>query len=235
MPASRLAMLVLIVTLAACGRGESPPAPNPAATAAAVDAARAANDFETYEQLRKLENFELAARYGRQILAKYPGTPGAASVQQTLGETETKAKTIGEKRRLQQLWTYQSGVESGGKQNTAAIYSSGDRERIRLILRRHVDWGQSAYLFGSGAGFECGKPCTLTIRYDDGSPQRVAATLPTTGEPAIFIEDDAAFLARLQKSRVVVIEAMPKGGRRIALTYEVGGFDAAKFPPLAKK
>lgn len=236
MLAARFTLLVVIaMAMVACGRGDSMPAQDVAATAGATNAARAARDLETYEQLRKLENFDLAAQYGRQILAKYPATPAAASVQQTLSEIEIKAKTIGEQRRLQQLWTYQSGIESGGKQHTAAIYSSGQGEPIRLILRRHADWGQSAYLFGSGAGFECGKPCTLTIRYDAAAPQRIAATLPTTGEPAIFIEDDATFLAKLAKAHTVVIETVLKRGSPIALTYEVSGFDLAKFSPNVKK
>lgn len=50
----------------------------------------------------------------------------------------------------------------------------------------------------------------------------------------MFIEDDAVFLAKMQKAKRVSIQAMPKGKPPVTLKFEVGGFDAAKWPPVAK-
>jgi len=226
-------LLAAAVLAAACSKNEAPaPAAAPAAPAADPRLTKA---LELYRQLQQEKNWELAAPIGREIVEKYPGTPAAKEVQETLTDTSAKADAIVTRRRLERLWIYQSGKESGGEQNTASIYSSdaSDRDRVRLILRRHSAWGQSAYLFGSGKGFECRGTCTLSARFDD-QPQKLKAYLPPTGEPALFIEDDKAFIAKLTKAQKITVDVTEKGKAPRTLTFEVGGFDPAKFPPLAK-
>ncbi len=188
-----------------------------------------------YRHLRAMQNYELAAPIGRQLVQKYPDTPAAVEVQQSLAEMENLARTLGEKRRLERLWLYQSSLESSSPQNTATLMPSGVADGPRLILRRHAAWGQSIYLFGSGAGFECGQPCTVSVRFDDALPVRLKASLPPTGEPAVFIEDERVFLNRLQKARELGIEVKPRGAAARTLRFEVGGFDMARWPEPAKK
>ena len=89
--------------------------------------------------------------------------------------------------------------------------------------------------FGSGKGFECGRSCTITARFDDGAPEKLKAHLPETGEPAIFITDDRAFIAKMDKAEKVSLDVTPKGKPPETLVYEVGGYAGDKFGTPAKK
>lgn len=225
------------LVLAACSDKSSAPATAPAAAPPPADNAQAVKSVEMYRQLLESKSYELAAPIGQEIIAKYPDTPAAKEVQETLADTTAKAAAITSRRRLERLWSYQTGKESGGDQSTASIYdsksSSGDQ--VRLVLRRHSSWGQSAYLFSSGKGFECGKGCTLGARFDDEAPQRIKAHLPETGEPAIFITDDRGFLAKMSKAQKVSIDVVLKNKGARTLLFEVGGYDPEKFAPVVKK
>lgn len=234
MHAPRFLLLLLSLALVAC----APPGPTPeeqAAAAAAAVEAQANKSLELYRTLLKEESWELAAPIGQEIVDKYPASAAAKEVAATLADARSKGEAITARRRLQQLWIYQSGEESGGQQNVASIYSSDAvaNARVRLVLRRHTDWGQSVYLFGSGKGFECRGNCSLDARVD-GKPQKVRAYLPATGEPALFIRDDKAFLATLERSRRIELDVAEKDRKPRTLVFEVGGFDASKWPQPVK-
>ncbi len=233
----RVAVLILAsaaLVLAACSKSE---APLPQAAPAPALEAQGQKELELYRKLQLEKSYELAAPIGKEIVAKYPQSAAAKEVQITLADASAKADAITTQRRLERLWSYQSGKESGGEQNTASIYSKDavTAERVRLVLRRHSAWGQSAYLFGSGKGFECGGGCSLNMRFDDQAPKRMKAYLPETGEPAIFISDDKAFIERLDAAQAISIDVIEKGRGARTQVFEVGGFDATKFPLVKKK
>ena len=56
------------------------------------------------------------------------------------------------------------------------------------------------------------------------------ATIPPTGEPALFIDDDKVFIARMEKARTVAIDVTIKDDGEQTETFEVGGYDATKLP-----
>jgi hypothetical protein len=227
---------VVLVVCACSDRNAPPPASTTAPPAVAAADAQAQKSVEMYRQLLQSKSYELAGPIGQEIVTKFPNTPAAKEVQETLADTVAKATAITSRRRLERLWIYQSGKESGGDQTTASIYSSQpSSERVRLVLRRHSAWGQSAYLFGDGKGFECGTNCTLSVRFDAEPAQRLKAHLPETGEPAIFITDDRGFLARMSKAQKVAIDVVLKNKGPQTLVFEVGGYDPEKFPDLKKK
>jgi hypothetical protein len=87
------------------------------------------------------------------------------------------------------------------------------------------------FLYGNEPGFSCAKACRISMQFDDAPKRTLAASIPPTGEPAIFIEDDKVFVAALQKARAVSIDVTEKGRAPRTLVFEVGGFDAAKFEP----
>ena len=239
MSARRIACCVFVLSaslLAACTDKNAPP-PAPAAAAAQPAAnVQAAKSLDMYRQLLQSGSFELAGPIGQEIVAKYPGSPEAKEVQETLTDTLAKADGITKRRRLEKLWIYQSGKESGGDQTTASIYNSQPgSDHVRLILRRHSQWGQSVYLFGSGKGFDCGKSCTITTHFDDRAPEKLKAYAPETGEPAIFLSDDKGFIAKMDKSEKVTFDVTPKGKTPETLVYEVGGYAGDKFGTPAKK
>jgi len=211
---SRFVIVALALSLAACSSSQqnAPPAQDAARAQAAANAAKSKEQLDMYEKLRSAGNLELAASIGEQIVQKFPGSDAATQVQKTLAEAQAAAKEAGAKRRLAALWLYQSGMMEGGAQNTATIKPSvpSSGAGVQLILRRHADWGQSVYLYGTAPGFSCANPCTVGVRFDD-TPQRLRASLPPTGEPAMFIEDDTIFLQKMQKAKTVTIEATPKG------------------------
>lgn len=241
MCARRLPLFVLVLTVllvSACSDKPAAPAASPTAAPAPPAAnAQAEKNLEMYRQLLQSNSYELAGPIGQEIVAKYPDSLAAKEVQETLADTVAKSTAITTRRRLERLWIYQTGKESGGDQSTASIYSSqpASTDRVRLVLRRHSAWGQSAYLFGSGKGFECGKSCALSVRFDDGKPQRLKAHLPETGEPAIFISDDRGFITQMSKSQKIAIDVVAKGKGAQTLVFEVGGFDQEKFSALKKK
>jgi len=235
------ALVVAAMLVAACSPSQPPSTAAPGAAPAAPATAPAADAQQTksldlYRTLRKEQQWELAAPIGKEVVDKWPGSGAAKEVQETLADATAKATEIAARRRLVAMWSYQAGKESGGDQVTASIYSSdlAADKRVRLILRRHSAWGQSVYLFGGGKGFECKGTCSLAARFDD-KPQKIAAYLPDTGEPALFIKDDKGFLAKLAGTQKLSIDVTEKGKPSRTLVFEVGGYDAAKFPPLAKK
>lgn len=235
MPRSTVITMLLAATLAACSQSQPPAATNAAPAQTAVDAQQA-KSLEAWRQMLAQQQWEFAAPVGKEIVDKYPGSAAAQEVQKTLADVVAKANAAAAARRLTALWSYQSGKESGGDQITASIYSSDivADKRVRLILRRHSDWGQSVYLFGSGKGFQCRGVCSLAAKFDD-KPAKIAAYLPDTGEPAIFIKDDKAFLAKLAQTQKIAIDVTEKGKSPRTLVFEVGGYDSAKFPALAKR
>ena len=229
--------LSIILVLAACSGGDKPAASAAAPAAPIARGPTAAQQYVLYEQMVTADSAELAVPLGDEILKTFPQSDEARRVRETIEPLRTKASADVERRRLGRLWAYQSGTQSGGRQSTASIYSQDEAgaERIRLIFRRHTEWGQSVYLFGEEPGFTCAKECRVAIRFDDQPEKRYLGSIPPTGEPAIFIEEDKAFLARLEKARRVSIEATVKGKGKRTLIFEVGGYDPAKFMPLPSK
>jgi muconolactone delta-isomerase len=204
-----------------------------AAAAAQAQEQEAAKNLAVYNDLRAKQSWELASSIGKDLVTRFPNSAQAATVNQTLAETEAKATEIREQKRLTQLWTYQSGEESGGQQNTASIYSDEtvpEEQRVRLVLRRHTSWGESAYLVSPGEGFECEKECTLAVSIDGGEPEKLKAVLPETTDPAILIDDHEGFIGKLDQATKVSIELKQKGKEPQTVVFEVAGFDPAKFP-----
>lgn len=186
-----------------------------------------------YQRLLAMSDAVQAAQLGEQIVQKYPGTPAAAEVQKSLPEIKAHAEAQ-IKQRLANLWIY-SAANADGLQYTASLYTSEPKGAdVQLILRRHAGWGQSVYLFGSGNGFVCPKHCDVAMSFD-GKPEVWKAFPPTTGEPAIFIKDDKAFIADLEKTKVITMDVVTEDHGKQTLKFEVGGFDSAKFPPLPKQ
>jgi hypothetical protein len=221
---------------AGCSQQGSAPAPSAAQQQATAQAADAARDLDTYRQLLRIHNDQMTVSLGHDILSRYPGSPAAKEVQQSLPPIEKRWKENSEKYRLASLWLYQVSPMAGGTQSTATIDSTrpSGNDGVRLILRRHTSWGQSVFLYGSGKGFVCRGNCTIAATFD-GKPVAIGAFAPRGGEPALMIRDDKAFIARLEKAGKITLPVTLKDGdRKETLEYETGGFDPAKWKPLAK-
>jgi hypothetical protein len=222
--------------LVGCSQQGSSPAPDAVQQQAQTQAAEASKQLDTYRELLRIKNDQMASSLGQDIVDHYPNTAEAKEVQQTLPEVQQRWKDNSEQARLKALWLYQVGPMEGGTQSTATIYSSkptGDH-MVRLILRRHTSWGQSVFLFGSGHGFVCKGNCTIPATFD-GKPHGLRAFLPTTGEPAIFIRDDKDFITAMRKAKKITMDVtLQDGEEKETLVYEVAGFDPDKWVGVGK-
>lgn len=230
-----LVAVILAALLAAC----SPSPPDGDAghqTQAPAVNAKAREDLAMYSGLVKGESWALAAPIGEGIVKRWPQSNAAAEVRKTLPDVQAKAAKINEQRRLEGLWMYQTGEQDGGAQSTASIYPSqpaSEAGRIQLILRRHADWGDSAYLYDSSErGFVCPGSCKVRIAVDGGESQSMDADLPDTGEPALFLEEYDRLGKILAEANTVDITVGIVGGGGTTLHFEVAGFDPGRWKPL---
>jgi hypothetical protein len=233
----RLAATTLgtLLVLAGCSQsGDQAQAPQQAQ--APADAS--ADKLNTYRQLVRIGNDEMAVTMGKEIVSRYPNSDAAKEVQQSLPEIEKRYIENSEKNRLANLWLYQVSPMAGGTQSTATIYTtepSGDA-RVRLVLRRHTEWGQNAFLFNGGArGFVCKGVCTIKATFD-GKPGTISAFAPSTGEPALLFKDDKGFIAQLQKAKKITMDVtLQDYQKKETLVFETGGFDPSKWQPVEKQ
>ncbi|MBD8881402.1 hypothetical protein IHE49_13015 [Rhodanobacter sp. 7MK24] len=231
-----LAALAGTLILAGCSQGAPAPAPDAAQQQAQAQADEASRNLDTYRQLLRIHNDQMAVSMGEDIVQRFPGSAAAKEVQQTLPDIEKRWKENSEKARLAALWQYQVAPMEGGTQSTAAIYESQPADvRVRLVLRRHTSWGQSAFLYSDAHGFVCKGDCTIAAKFDD-KPHPIKAFAPPTGEPALMIRDDKGFIALLEKSKKISLPVtMQDGEKKVELVYEVGGFVSGQWQALSKK
>ncbi|MEP6897397.1 MAG: hypothetical protein ABI870_02590 [Rhodanobacter sp.] len=231
---THLALAVCCILISAgCSQqgGASAPA---AAQRQAQTSSTEATDLDTYRQLLRIHNDEMAVSMGKDIVSKFPGSAAAKEVQQTLPEIEKRYTENSEKNRLAAMWIYQVSPMAGGTQSTATIYAPGS-DRVQLVLRRHTSWGQSVFLYGSNGGFVCrGRACAMAATVD-GRSTRFKVFAPPTGEPALMMSDDKAFIAILRKAKKITMDVtLVNGEKKETLVYEVGGFDPAKWAAVGK-
>jgi hypothetical protein len=223
--------------MSACSQqGSTPPAAPSASAQAAANEAAAGKELKLYQQMLAEHSDVLAAPVGEEIVRKYPGTSAAAEVQKTLPQVQAAAKAKAEHDRLASLWYYQT-ANVDGEQSTASTYSEPrSANSVRLVLRRHVKWGESVYLFApdGSKGFVCNDLCNVVMRFD-GKRETWKAYLPKTGEPAMFIKNEKRFIAAMQKTKVIEMDVTTKDQGKKTLKFEVGGYDPAKFLPTPRK
>jgi len=229
----RYAVMVCCVAalLAGCSQQSAAPAPDAAQQQTPSQATDATRNLDTYRQLLRIHNDEMAVTMGQDIVKRFPDSAAAKEVQQTLPEIEKRYTEASEKNRLAGLWLYQVSPMAGGTQSTATIANN----RVQLVLRRHTSWGQNVFLYGSKPGFVCRGNCAIAGTVD-GKPVRIMAFAPSTGEPALMIRDDKAFIAMLQKAKKITLDVtLADGEKKQTLIYEVGGFDPAKWVGVGKQ
>ncbi|MBD8900485.1 hypothetical protein [Rhodanobacter sp. DHG33] len=232
---SRYAFAALAGTLILAGCSQGAPAPDAAQPPAQAQADEASRNLDAYRKLLSMHNDQMAASMGEDIVQRFPNSAAAKEVQQTLPDVEKRWKEASEKARLTALWQYQVAPMEGGTQSTAAIYDSQPTDvHVRLVLRRHTSWGQSAFLFSDTHGFICKGDCTVAAKFDD-KLHPIKAYAPPTGEPALMIRDDKGFIALLQKSKKISLPVTMQDGKKVDLLYEVGGFVPDQWQALPKK
>ena len=205
----------------------------------AAQRAKAQEMLQAYEAARTAGNPEVAEAAADKLREKYSDSEAARGLEPTLGDVRAAAEKLRETRRLQGLWDYQANAVEGGTQRSASVFSRtvevGEDQPApipdgQLVLRDHPSWGRSAYLLLQQKKFDCGKPCKLRIAFDGGASSEWAGKQADSGKgPALFVEDEKAFIEQMEKAREVRME-LPKGSGNIpALVFEVGGYQPARY------
>ena len=229
---------MVVLLLAGCGPSANEVAAERAASEKLEREAAANATASHYVQARDAGQYELAQDYANQLLREAPDTVAAREVQATLADTNIKADEMRDKRKLSQLWTYNTELLEGGGDNviySAAINASkdpndinNDQVGVKLVLRRHPKWGRSAYLVLDHGQFDCPPGCKVSVQFDDQTPQMMASSKSDQNKQAMFIDDEAAIRTILDTIRVITIKTSVDGRPR-SLSFEVGGFDRAQL------
>ena len=131
------ALGLALLALAGCskqpGDGDRKAAPTAAADTAA------AQDLDTYRQLVRIHNDEMATTMGENIVQKYPGSAAAREVQQTLPAISKRYHENAEKNRLAGLWLYQvSPMLIHSTPSFASTRETSEKIAVRLSMN---SWG----------------------------------------------------------------------------------------------
>lgn len=229
--------MLLCMALAACNNdGEEAGA---GTRLSAEDQARASAMLDQYQAARQQGNPEVAEATADKLREKYPGSDAANKLEPTLAEVRKGAEALRDERRLQKLWDYQANAVGKGVQKSATIFSRvpdlgedapAATPDAQLVLRDHPDWGRSVYLLLQDAKFDCPRPCTLQLAFDDAPLETWKGKQADSGHgPALFIEDEQRFVKELPEAKLLKIVLPKNRGRLGSLTFEVGGYDATRY------
>jgi hypothetical protein len=216
--------LVLAGALAACNPG---PSQEEIAAQRAQRAEADANlQWQHFNEAKTAGRNELALNFADYLARNHPDSPAWKAVQPQAEELRARLEAEAQTRRLREAWAYHS--DAGVK--TAYIYSKD--KQARLVLRRHPEWGDDVYLLTERGKFTCGSPCTVSVQFDDAPAQTYPASIPETGEAAIFVEDFRKFVPALPDATVVRITATLDDGTAVTPEFEVAEYSTATIGGL---
>jgi len=226
---------LLLSTLSACDDGSAQREAQAAALARAeADAAALQRHME---QAITEGRPDLARAYAEDLVSRHPSTTSGQAVARALDGLRRAADEYEQRRHLQALWTYHAvdDAKAGGMVHTAYIHgvsAAGAAPDVRLVLRRHPQWGQSAYLLIAGGDFACQNECNIDWKAnDEDAGKLLISRAKDVDPPAVFIERDAEFLARLTNAYVLELALPLLAGETVSYRFEVSGFDLERLGP----
>jgi hypothetical protein len=230
-----LAAAVFALAVAGCNDQAQREAAQHAETLRLEQQTAASELARNYEQARTAEQWDLALNYATQLQHLAPNSVPAHEVQATLADTGIHADEQRDNRRLAALWAYNIEPVNYGTDGvlvSAYLYSDPKTDAggspVRLVLRRHPQWGRSVYLVLDKGEFDCAPGCKVSIRFDDQTAREFSATKSKQNRQALFIDDERTVRDMLDKIRVIMINTRVGGAPRV-LRFEVGGFDRVKL------
>ncbi len=225
-----------LLALSGCGKQAHEEAQASAEAARTLIDAQNAELARNYQQARDAQQWDLALAYANELQHKAPNSVPMQEVQATLTDTGIHADEVRDKRRLAALWSYNlEPVNSGTDGVVISAYLYSDRRAdpegsapVRMVLRKHPQWGRSVYLVLDSGEFDCDPTCKVSIQFDDTPARDFAATKPRENKSALFIDDEQTIREALDKIRVITIKTSVHDVPR-TLRFEVGGFDRVKL------
>lgn len=233
---AKVALLTALIAVAGCNAGPSEEEQRAAIRAARMES-EAATRLANIPKMQSIGRDDLALNFANDILQRFPNTKAAVEAKPLAEALRVKVEVEREGKRLRELWAYHTtqDKDAGGTVRTAYLFSAntlgpaapGSKEaRARLVLRRHPQWGDDVYVLSDRGNFSCGNPCTVSVQFDDAPATTYPASLPETGEPAVFVEDFKAFVTALDTAKRVRIGVVLKDGGAQSPEFELGGYDA---------
>jgi hypothetical protein len=225
-PPACIAVLMLVALIGAgCDRAHTAHA---ARQQAALD-----RELQRLEVARAADVPEAVEIHAAAIIDRFPATPEAAMLRVQWPALQAAAERHRAQRRRAERWHYNAAEHSQGLELMAELPSNeqDNLPPLRLVLRRHPRWGQSAYLLiARDADFACEHSCMLQMRFDDApaGPVAVRRALDNV-PPALFLRDDDAFYAALETTGYLHIEVGLASGAQATYVFDVGGFQPAKM------
>ncbi len=205
----------------------------------AASSAKATQMLKDYEAARAAGNPAAAEAAADRLRERFPDSAAAQQLEATLADVRAGAEVLREMRRLQALWDYQQIAVDGGTQHSASIFSRtvdlGEDQPApipdaQLVLRDHPAWGRSVYLLLQQSKFDCGRPCTLQLAFDDAPMATWPGKQADSGKgPALFIEDEPRFVKALESAKLLKVRLPEGSGSLRTLSFEVGGFAAGSY------
>lgn len=201
----------------------------------------AAQQLSQYRATLAMGREDLALNFAEDLLNRFPGSAAAKEVEAEIGALRGKAQAQQDKQRLEGLWTYHAVPHESGEGTvyTAFLYSEGasgnspaaeDEPRLRMVIRRHPEWGESVYLLSDAGAYACGEPCPMRIAFDEGEWIDASGTPADSGSaPALFIERDfSSLLGDFRSTRRFRVEIPLADGSR-EFGFEIDGLDAERL------
>lgn len=221
----------LLLGLAACGKDE-PPAPTPEQRAEQMANA----GLQRVHVARDEGRHQAAFIYAEEILQRYPDSAAASRLRGEVDALRDAADGEREERRLAEMWTYHAVEDAAGTVYTAYIYGqpvAGPAPEVRLVLRRHPEWGQNSYLLiGDDADFACEGECKAELAFDGADAEPfVISRAKGVEPPAVFLEEDQRVLERIDRARELELRVDLRGGRPTGYRFELAGFDPERLGP----
>lgn len=223
----RLQFALLAAVLLSSGCEPAPTAPTPLEQAALDRAMR------RLQAAQAAALPEAAEPYARDIIERFPASAEAAALRAQWPALQAAAQDARHQRQRAERWHYNAAEHPRGLELLAELEgdAADGAPPLRLVLRRHPRWGQSAYLLiDRNADFDCGHRCTLPMAFDEASATPVAVTRALDNvPPALFLRDHQAFYAALEAADVLQVEVPLRSGERVAYRFDVGGYQPARM------
>jgi hypothetical protein len=199
----------------------------------------------------------VALKLAQQLATAHIGTPEAGKAIEQIPSLQAAVKAAEEQekarvaeaaakeeaRTLAAKWTYRSSEDPmTSRPARSAIIESENTvsfgfpyegaQRGRLVLRDHPTYGRDVILSIERGQFLCQsyQDCSIRVRFDEQPAQRWAAVGPADNSTtSIFLRDEARFLERLRRAKIVRIQAPVYQEGEPVFEFNVGGFSYERY------
>ena len=204
--------------------------------AAAQREAAAAAALTEVRDARTSQRPELAHVYAEKLLQQYPGSRAANELAAEMTAIRAAADAAREHSRLEKLWVYHAVEDKKARGTVYTAYLNGETDAVeaptlRLVLRRHPEWGQDTFLQMENGDFACKGDCPTQLQFDAKAERFPLSRADGAPVPTLFIDDDKRLLARVDAAKTLQFTLPVSDRRSITWRFELAGFDSSRLGP----